>query len=251
MPNVIGWFTDPANWTGADAVQARLFEHLEISLVSVLAALLIGLPIGLFIGHTGRGVTAAITVSNIGRAIPSYALMGMILPLSLAVTPDYGLWHIPLFVAMTALAIPPILVNAYAGLRSVDRDLIEAARGMGLRERQILAGVELPLAIPIIVGGIRTASLQVIATATIGAIFGGPGLGRYIIDGIANQDPARTASGAILVAALAITVDLGLSQVQRLITPRALRSASIGREPPEVPGGQVGSVARIAGAVAE
>ena len=233
MGQYIGWFFDPARLQGQDAIPARLSEHLVISGAAVAIALAIGLPIGLWIGHTGRGAGFAINVANIGRAIPSYALMGMILPLSLAFSPEYGLWQIPIIVAMVALAIPPILVNTYAGLREVDRELIEGARGMGLTERQILIDVEVPLAIPVIVGGIRTASLQVIATATIGAIFGGPGLGRYIFDGLLNQDPARTAGGAVLVAALAVAVDLILGQLQRLLTPRALRSA-VRREPPEV-----------------
>jgi osmoprotectant transport system permease protein len=233
MDQYVGWFFDPARLAGPDAIPARLYEHIAISGAAVLIALLIGLPLGLWIGHTGRGAGLAINVANIGRAIPSYALMGMILPLSLGFSPEYGLWHIPIIVAMVALAIPPILVNTYAGLREVDRELIEGARGMGLTERQILTTVEMPLAIPVIVGGIRTASLQVIATATIGAIFGGPGLGRYIFDGLLNQDAARTAGGAVLVAALAVGVDLILSQVQRFLTPRALRT-TVRREPPEV-----------------
>lgn len=233
MDQYVGWFFDPARLVGVDAIPTRLYEHIAISGAAVLIALLIGLPLGLWIGHTGRGAGLAINVANIGRAIPSYALMGMILPLSLGFSPEYGLWHIPILVAMVALAIPPVLVNTYAGLREVDRELIEGARGMGLTERQILTSVEMPLAIPVIVGGIRTASLQVIATATIGAIFGGPGLGRYIFDGLLNQDAARTAGGAVLVAALAVGVDLILSQVQRILTPRALRT-TVRREPPEV-----------------
>lgn len=232
MPDVVGWFLDPAHWAGADGIPQRVLEHLGISGASVLVAMAIGLPIGLWIGHTGRGAAAAINVANIGRAIPSYALMGMILPISLGISPDYGLWAIPLFVAMTALAIPPILVNAYAGVRDVDRELIEAARGMGLREGQILAGVEIPLAIPVILGGIRTASLQVIATVTIGAFFGGPALGDYIYYGLLNQDPARLTAGAILVAVLAVGVDLVLAGAQRLLTPRPLRRTA---EPPAPP----------------
>lgn len=236
MPDLIGWLMDPAHWSGADGIPSRLIEHLEISGASVLVALLIGFPIGLWIGHTGRGATAAINIANVGRAIPSYALMGIILPISLAVNNDLGLWLIPTFLAMTALAIPPILVNTYAGLREVDRELIEAARGMGLTERQILARVELPLAVPVVVGGIRTSTLQVIATATIGAWFGGPALGHYIYFGLLNQDYGEMAAGAVLVAALAIGADLVLGGVQRILTPRSLRGAARRPEPPEVPG---------------
>ena len=236
MPDFLVWFGDPANWSGPEGVPTRLLEHLEISGSAVLVALLIGLPIGLWIGHTGRGATIAINVANIGRAIPSYALLGMILPVSLSIDPQLGLYIIPTFVAMTALAIPPILVGAYAGLREVDRDLIEAARGMGLREQQILFGIEVPLAASVIVGGIRTATLQVIATATIGAILSGGGLGRYIFDGLTNQDYARVVAGARLVAALAVSIDILLAGVQRAITPRPLRTGTRSHEPPDVPG---------------
>ncbi len=236
MPGFVQWLVDPINWSGSDGIPTRLLEHLEISGSAVLVALLIGLPIGLAIGHTGRGATIAINIANIGRAIPSYALLGMILPVSLSINPELGLYVIPTFLAMTALAIPPILVGAYAGLREVDRDLIEAARGMGLRERQILLGIEVPLAAGVIVGGIRTASLQVIATATIGSILSGGGLGRYIFDGLLNQDYDRVVAGAVLVAALAIVVDILLAGVQRAITPRPLRTGARTPEPPDVPG---------------
>ncbi len=223
MDGLLAWFANPAHWAGADGIPERLLQHLEICATAVLVALVIGLTLGLYVGHTGRGATAAINVANIGRAIPSYALLGMVLPVSLAFSPDLGLYVIPTFVAMTALAIPPILVGAFSGIRAVDRDLVEAARGMGLRERQVLLGVEIPLAAPVIVGGIRTATLQVIATATIGAIVGGPGLGRYIFDGLLVTDVPQVVAGAILVAGLAIVIDLILAATQRLLTPRPLR----------------------------
>ncbi|HEX7472320.1 MAG TPA: ABC transporter permease subunit [Candidatus Limnocylindrales bacterium] len=236
MPDVVGFLSDPANWSGFDGIPTRLLEHLEISGSALLAALIIGLPLGLLIGHTGRGATIAINIANMGRAIPSYALIGIILPVSLSFDPELGLYVIPTFLAMTALAIPPILVGAYAGLREVDRDLIEAARGMGLRERQILVGIEVPLAAPVIVGGIRTAALQVIATATIGSIVGGGGLGRYIFDGLLLPDLPRLVAGALLVAALAIVVDILLAGAQQVITPRSLRTGARAPEPPEIPG---------------
>ncbi|MGZ8528763.1 MAG: ABC transporter permease, partial [Candidatus Limnocylindrales bacterium] len=168
---------------------------------------------------------------NIGRAVPSYAVMVMVLPISLALapvlgySPTIGLNLIPVFTAMTLLAIPPILVNAYAGLRAVDRDLLEAARAMGMRERQILTRIELPLASPVIIGGFRTATLQVIATATIGAVLSGGGLGRLIFDGLRNRQFDQVFGGAILVSGLAIGVDLVLALVQRGLTPRGLRVA--------------------------
>jgi osmoprotectant transport system permease protein len=223
MGDIIGWFIDPAHLTGTGSIQQRLLEHIVLSAAAVLTATIIGLPIGLYIGHTRRFANLAINIANIGRALPSYALVVMILPLSLTLSPEYGLDPIPTFVAMSLLAIPPILVGAYAGLRSVDADLVEAGRGMGLREGQILREVELPLASPIIVGGFRTATLQVIATATIGAIVSGGGLGRFIVDGIHNQDYTTVVGGVILVGTLAIGVDLVLSWIQRRVTPRGLQ----------------------------
>lgn len=234
MDAVIRFFTDPASWTGATGIPTRLLEHLTISLLSVLAAAAVGLPAGLWIGHTGRGALLGINLANIGRAIPSYAVLAMILPVSLSLAPvlgynaKLGLSFLPTFGAMTLLAIPPILVGAYAGLQSVDRDLIESGRGMGMQERQILGRIELPIAMPVVVGGFRTATLQVIATATIGAIVSFGGLGRYIVDGIARHSDGSIYGGVVLVAGLAIGTDLALSLLQRRLTPRPLRGTSAG-----------------------
>jgi len=247
MDNITAFFSDPAQWSGSSGIPARLFEHLVIAGSSVLLAILIAVPIGLYVGHTNRGSGVAINLANIGRAVPSYAMMVIPLPLTLTLAPilgydaGFGLTFLPIFLAMTFLAIPPLLVSTYAGLRSVDRDLIEAGRGMGLSERQILTRIEIPLASSILVGGLRTATLQVIATATIGAILGGGGLGRFIFDGL-NQGEAGYPSiygGAILVAGLAIGVDLILAWVQRRLTPRALRPPRRGERssPASVAGG--------------
>ena len=235
MGDIIGWFLDPAHLTGTGSIQQRLLEHIALSGAAILVATLVGLPIGLYIGHTRRFANLAINIANIGRALPSYALVVMILPVSLTISPEYGLDPIPTFVAMTLLAIPPILVGAYAGLRAVDADLVEAGRGMGLREGQILHKLELPLASSVIVGGFRTATLQVIATATIGAIVAGGGLGRFIVDGIHNQDYTTVVGGVILVASLAIGVDLVLALVQRRVTPVGLQIQRQQRgQPPDV-----------------
>ncbi|MEO5939282.1 MAG: ABC transporter permease [Candidatus Limnocylindrales bacterium] len=246
MGDVIAFLIDPAHWEGTTGIPNRILEHLIISGVSILVATLISVPIGLYIGHTNRGSGVAINLANVGRAVPSFGMMAILLPITLLLAPvlhydeGFGLTFLPIFLAMTFLAIPPLLVSTYAGLRSVDRDLIEAGRGMGLRERQILARIELPIASSIIVGGFRTATLQVIATATIGAILGGGGLGRFIFDGIAQGRPGFTSiyAGAILVSALAIGVDLVLAWIQRRLTPRALRSPS--RSAPSSPSSVVG-----------
>jgi osmoprotectant transport system permease protein len=233
MGEIVDFFLNPANWAGQTGIPNRLYEHLVISGIAIFVATIVGLPLGLYIGHTGRGANLAINLANIGRAVPSYAILVMVLPVTLGLAPvlgyapSLGLNPLPILISMTLLAIPPILVNAYAGLRSVDRELIEAARGMGMRETQILRGTELPLASPVIIGGFRTATLSVIATATIGAILSGGGLGRFIFDGL-NQGLAGRASiyaGAILVTVLAVAVDLALALVQRRLTPVALRKA--------------------------
>jgi osmoprotectant transport system permease protein len=243
MNELIDWLGNPANWQGPAGIPSRLIEHVWISFISILAATLVALPVGLYIGHTGRAANLAINIANIGRAVPSYAILVMVLPLSLALapvlgySPQLGLRFIPTFTAMVLLAIPPILVNVYAGLRSVDRDLVEAARGMGLRESQILRDVEVPLAASVIVGGFRTAILNVIATATIGAVVGFGGLGRYIVDGRIRgiAGTGELLGGAILVGALAIGVDLALAGLQRLTAARAARAASGGSLAP-IPG---------------
>jgi osmoprotectant transport system permease protein len=240
MTELIAWLTDPATWQGETGIPVRLLEHVAISTVSVVAATLIALPVGLWIGHTGRRANLAISVANIGRALPSYAVIVMILPISLAVWPDIGLNLVPTFLAMVLLAIPPILVNAYAGLREVDRDLLEAGRGMGLREGEVLRTLELPLAAPVIIGGFRTAVLNVIATATIGAVVGFGGLGRFILDGRLKgvAGLGELIGGAILVSVLAISVDLLLAVAQRGAARRAdrtMRPARGFRELAEVP----------------
>lgn len=235
MDQLITFATDVANWQSANGIPTRTWEHIALCILAVAVAALIALPAGLYIGHTNRLALLGINLANIGRAIPSYAVMVMILPVALSLAPTlgydprFGLTYIPIFLAMVLLAIPPILVAAYSGLREVDRDLVESSRGMGMKEQQILLGIEMPLASPIIVGGFRTAMLQVIATATIGAILSGGGLGRFIIDGIARRNDGMLFTGVILVAGLAIGVDIGMSWLQRRLTPRALRPGAAAR----------------------
>ena len=223
---------DAANWQNETGIPNRLLEHIAISLLAVLTASLIALPLGFYIGHTGRLQLLGINIANIGRAVPSYAVMVMLLPVMLALAPvlgydpRLGLRFFPIFLAMVLLSIPPILVAAYAGLQAVDRELTESSRGMGLTETQILSQVELPLALPVLIGGYRVALLQVIATATIGAFLAGGGLGRYIIDGIARRDDGMLYVGVVLVALLAIGTDLLLSWLQRQLTPVGVRVAT-------------------------
>jgi osmoprotectant transport system permease protein len=231
----LAWLADPGRWQGVDGIPTRLVEHVSISAAAVALALAIALPLGAFIGHTGRGAALAINAANVGRAIPSYAVLVIVLPISLRLNPDLGLDVIPTFTAMTLLAIPPILVTAYAGIREVDRDLVESARGMGMRERQILTGVELPIALPVVVGGIRTAAVQVVATATLGAVVAYGGLGRYIIDGIARNEYDRLFGGVVLVAGLALLTEGAFALLQRTLTSPGLRRAPAEAGPRRAP----------------
>ena len=220
VTQTVAWLTDPGHWSGPDGISTRLVEHIGISAVSMLVAIAIALPAGLYIGHTRRGVTMAVVIANIGRAVPSLALIGLIVPITQSLDPNLGFSLYPTLLAMSILAIPPILLNAFAGVSEVDADLVEAARGMGFKERQILGEVEIPLALPVILGGIRSAAVQVIATATLGAIFGLGGLGRFIVDGIAQNDNGQLFGGVFLVALLALAAEGSLALAQRLSAAR-------------------------------
>jgi osmoprotectant transport system permease protein len=220
---ILGWLADPAHWSGPNGIPARLLEHIAISGISLAIALLIGLPVGIWIGHTGRASTQVINLANLGRAMPSIAIIGIVLPITAAFDPELGFKVYPTIIAMVALAIPPILVTAYTGVAGVDRDLIEAGRGMGMRDGGILRRVELPVAIPVIVVGARSAGVQVVATATLGAIFGFGGLGRYLVDGYAQNDDAQIFAGVVLVAGLAILTEIAFAPVQRLLTSPGIR----------------------------
>ena len=213
------WLTDPTNWQGSDGIPTRLGEQVQVSVESILIGAAIALPIGIVLGHYGRFGNLAINISNVGRAVPSF---GIIVIAFLAL----GLGDGPIILALTALAIPPMVTNSYVGLREVDPDIREAARGMGYRELAQLLRVELPLAVPLIMAGVRTSAVQVVATATLAAVVAGGGLGRFIIDGLARSDYPRLVAGALLVAALALATELLLAGLQRLLVPRGIRLLS-------------------------
>lgn len=215
------WLADPAHYQGSDAIQIRILEHVELSGLAVAVACAIALPIGLYLGHTGRFALIAVNVANIGRALPSLALLAFALPISFALGLGLGFW--PTLIALVPLAIPPVLTNAYVAVRNVEPDVVEAARGMGFSERGILRRVELPLALPLILSGIRTGAVNVVATATLGALVAGGGLGRYIVDGLALQEYDRLFAGALLVAALAIFVEVVFGTFERRATSPGLR----------------------------
>jgi len=216
LSRVAAWFADPANWTGSGGIPTRLLEHLQISGESVAIAGVIALPIGIGLGHYGRFGALALNVSNVGRALPSFGILVIAFQV-------FGLGDLPVILALTALAIPPMVTNSYVGMREVDPDIKEAARGMGYRELAQLFRVELPLAVPLVMAGIRTSAVQVVATATLAAIIAGGGLGRYIIDGYGQQIYTEVFAGALLVALLALATEFSLAGLERVLVPRGIR----------------------------
>lgn len=225
LGRVIEWFTTAAHWQGDAGAVHRLSEHVVMSLGAVLVAAALALPLGIWLGHTGRGGAVAINLSNVGRAVPSFA----ILVLAAQVV---GIGWKPAFAALVALAVPPMVTNAYVGLRDVDHDVKESARGMGMTGPQSLWRVELPVSMPLIMAGVRTAAVQVVATATLAALVAWGGLGRYIVDGIAQRDFVQVFAGAVLVAVLSLLTELVLAGLQRFIVPRGLRLRETGKNEP-------------------
>jgi osmoprotectant transport system permease protein len=216
LQSVWQWFTAPAHWQGSDGIPTRLAQHVQLSAESVAIGALIALPVGIVLGHYGRFGNVAINISNIGRAVPSFGILVIAFQV-------FGLGDVPIIVALAALAIPPMVTNSYVALREVDADIKEAARGMGYRELAQVLRVELPLAVPLIMAGVRTSAVQVVATATLAAYIAGGGFGRYIVDGFAQQDYTKLFAGAVLVGALAFATEMSLSALERILVPRGLR----------------------------
>lgn len=204
------WFINPANWQGPDGLPQRIVEHIYYVAVSTAVAAAIALPVGIGLGHWGRGGLVAINIANIGRAIPSF---GLIILMFLLV----GFGVLPVLVALVALAIPPMVTNSYVGMQSVDAAVRQSAAAMGLTRWQRLVQVELPIALPLIMAGVRTSAVQVMSTATLAAYVGLGGLGRYLIDGLAQQQLAQVVGGAIVVAILAVLTETSLAGVQKLL----------------------------------
>jgi osmoprotectant transport system permease protein len=212
------YLLDPDNWVGGQGVPARLVEHLGYTALTLLIAVVIAVPLGAYIGHTGRGGFLVVALANGLRALPTLGLLVLIVG-------ALGLGLLGPITALVILAVPPILAGTYAGVRNVDSAVVDAARGMGMRDREVLFGVELPNALPLIIGGIRSSVLQVISTATIAAYVALGGLGRFILDGLAVRDYPKMVAGSVLVALLAIVADLLLAGLQRLLVSPGLRAA--------------------------
>jgi len=227
IAGVIAWFADPAHWQGPAGVPTRVAEHLAISAAALALAVVIGLATGLWVGHTRRGAGVAVNLANLGRAFPTLAVMGLVFPVTAAIDNQLGFKVYPAVIGLIVLAIPSILVNAYTGISGVDPETVEAGRASGMRERQVLWGIELPLAVPAIMTGIRSAASQIIATAPLAAIFGGPGLGRYMVEGYAQRDYPMMWAGVVLVGALFGVTELVFAVLQRRLTSPGVRTGYV------------------------
>jgi len=211
------YLSSDAAWSGRNGLPALTWAHIRVSLVAILIAAAIAIPTGVLLGHVRRGAFVAVSVVNIGRAIPSFAILALLLPLSLRYGFGLGFW--PTIVALVLLAIPPIFTNAYTGVRDVPDEAVEAARGMGMRARELVRKVEVPVAIPLILTGLRVSSVQVVATATLGALVGYRDLGTPIVSGFTSPDKGPMLAGAIAVALLALLTDASLAWAERRLVP--------------------------------
>ncbi len=212
------WLADPVNWAGPGGVPTRLGEHVFYTVVTILIAGVIAVPIGLAVGHTGRGKSVVLLLSNAARALPTLGLLTLVVLM-------IGIGLAPPIIALVVLAVPPLLAAIYSGIESVDPVLVDAGRAIGFTEWQLLTRVEVPLSLPILLGGLRAATLQVIATATVAAYVAFGGVGRYLIDGLALNDYGRVVAGSLLVIALALTSDGIFALVQRRVVSPGLRKS--------------------------
>ncbi|MFL6159079.1 MAG: ABC transporter permease [Marmoricola sp.] len=221
MNGVLDWFRDGSNWHGSDGVPVLFGQHVLLTVVSLLISATVGLPLALWLGHRRRGGLVAVNLTNIGRAIPIVALLSL-LSLGVFGTDEFGPFGrsgLATLVTLALFGLPPIVTNTYEAMLGVDTDVVEAARGMGMGGTLLLRRVELPLAAPLIVSGLRLAVVQIWATATIAAIVAGPGLGRIIVHGYASDQTAEVVAGSIIVAGVALLLELVLTAVQRAIDP--------------------------------
>ena len=224
LREVVVWFRDPAQWRGEDGIPALALEHLEIALLATVLAAVVALPLGVYLAHRRRAEFLAAVIVNVGRAVPSFGVIVIAALLFLRVGVGLRFW--PIVVALFMLALPPMFTNAYAAVAGVDPALVEAARGMGLRERDVLLGVELPLGAPVLLAGVRVAFVQVVATVALGAIVSsGGGLGRYVVDGFARGASGHDEvfGGALLIAAMTLACEGAFGLLQRAVLPAGMR----------------------------
>ncbi|MBB3052243.1 osmoprotectant transport system permease protein [Prauserella isguenensis] len=220
IAEAVAWFGDAANWSGPGGVPARVLEHVGYVALALAIALVLAVPVGLLVGHTGRGAVLLVGAGNIVRALPTLGVVTLFFLLLAESTPAA-------VVGLVVLAVPPVMAGTYAGVQSVDAHVVDAASGVGMRGMQRLWQVEVPIALPMVLGGVRNAVLQLVATAAVAAYVGLGGLGRYLMDGLAILDYAEVVAGALLTAALAVVLDLLLAGLQRIMVPRGVRLAEL------------------------
>jgi osmoprotectant transport system permease protein len=223
--DAFAFLVDPGNWTGSRGILVRFVEHLQLVIPALFAAMVVAIPAGVLAGHYRRGQAIGTFIANVGRAIPTLALLVFGLILSVRVL-GLGISYWPTVFALFFLALHPLFTNTYTAVKNVDRALVEAARGMGYDERQLLREVELPVASPVIFTAIRIAAVQVVATAPIGALAAGGGFGRFVIDGFGSQNYGIMYAGIILIALLAVATERLIDLIERLVVPRGLRAAA-------------------------
>lgn len=230
---VLAWLADPAHWSGTDGIPVRLLEQLYYSVLALVIGLVVAVPVGAYVGHTGRGGFLVVGVANWLRSLPDFGLLILFVLL-------IGINLVPVTAALLVLAVPPLLAGTYAGISNVDRSVVDAARGMGMRERDVLLKVELPNSLPLLIGGLRSAALQVIATTAIAAYVGYGGLGRYLIDGLHRHDYTQMVGGAVLIALLALAVEGALAGLQRAVVSPGIRDARTRGRPVAEPTSETG-----------
>lgn len=218
LGEVADWFSDPVNWSGIDGIPNRMWEHIQMSTLAMAIGTIIAVPAAVYLAHRRLGGSLVVAGVNIARAVPSFAVVAVALPITIRMGLGLGFW--PTLLALLFLAVPPLFANTHAGVSGVDRSLVDAAVGMGMKPGQVMRSVEIPLAMPVILDGARIAAVQVVATATLGALVAWGGLGRYIIDGFATQNLAEVFAGGLLVAGLAIATETLFSLADRAIRRR-------------------------------
>ncbi|WP_051388932.1 ABC transporter permease [Arthrobacter sp. 35W] len=244
--NIFDFFTQPANWVGSEGIPGAIGLHLMYSGISLLIALAIAVPLGVYVGYTGRGEAVVAGLANALRALPT---LGLLILVVMILAPVFGsslAFVLPTIVVLVLLAVPPILTGTYSGIQAADPDAVGAARGMGYTKAQILWHIQLPCALPLLLSGIRGATLQIVSTATVAAYVGLGGLGRFIIDGRAQGDYSKMAAGAILVALLALVLELAFIAIGRLvISPGLQRTTRRSRKTPAPPQPQPPAPAQV------
>lgn len=216
------YVTTGANWSGRNGIATLTWAHVRLSFWATFTAALLALPPAVVLGHLHRGGLVAVSLVNLGRAVPSFGVIALVLPFSIEW--GFGLGYWPTFVALVLLGVPPIFTNAYTGVRGVDPGIVESARGMGMTPRELVLAVEVPNAMPLVITGVRISAVQIVATATLGALVGFQCLGTLVVQGIAQFDDGKLVTGAVFVAAMAIIVEVGFGVLQRFVTPWAARA---------------------------